>query len=35
MRGCWSRRVNSEHRLVYKVAEDVVTVISCRFHYTK
>jgi toxin YoeB len=35
LRGCWSRRVNSEHRLVYKVAEDVVTIISCRFHYKK
>ncbi|WP_446007957.1 Txe/YoeB family addiction module toxin [Candidatus Electrothrix sp.] len=35
LRGCWSRRINSEHRLVYKVAEDVVTIISCRFHYKK
>lgn len=31
--GCWSRRINEEHRLVYKVAEDSVTVIACRYHY--
>jgi toxin YoeB len=31
--GCWSRRITKEHRLVYKVDKDVVTVISCRYHY--
>ena len=31
--GCWSRRINKEHRLVYKVEDDVVTLLSCRFHY--
>ena len=35
LRGYWSRRINSEHRLVYSVAEDKVTIISCRFHYEK
>ena len=31
--GYWSRRINREHRLVYKVTEDAVTVASCRFQY--
>jgi toxin YoeB len=31
--GSWSRRITKEHRLVYKVDKDVVTVISCRYHY--
>jgi toxin YoeB len=31
--GCWSRRITKEHRLVYTVDKDVVTVISCRYHY--
>ena len=31
----WSRRISSEHRVVYGVAEDAITIISCRFHYSK
>jgi len=31
--GCWSRRVNTEHRLVYKVEKETITIISCRYHY--
>lgn len=31
--GCWSRRINREHRLVYKVEQDVVTLLTCKFHY--
>ena len=31
--GYWSRRINDEHRLVYKVEEDEVLVISCMYHY--
>ena len=33
--GYWSRRINSEHRIVYRVLEDVieVEVIAMRFHY--
>ena len=31
--GLWSRRIDSEHRLVYKVNGDEIGVISCRFHY--
>ena len=31
--GYWSRRITSEHRLVYKVTPDTILVIACRFHY--
>jgi toxin YoeB len=31
--GCWSRRINEEHRLVYDIIEDSVRIISCRYHY--
>lgn len=31
--GCWSRRINREHRLVYEVAENLVFVLSAKGHY--
>jgi toxin YoeB len=31
--GCLSRRINEEHRLVYKVEKDVIIIVSCRYHY--
>lgn len=31
--GCWRRKINSEHRLVYEVSETEVTIVSCRHHY--
>ncbi len=31
--GCWSRRITQEHRLVYQVGDDAITVIRCRYHY--
>ena len=31
--GYWSRRINQEHRLVYKVSTTDLTIIQCRFHY--
>ena len=31
--GCWSRRINSEHRLVYKVTDENFIILSCRYHY--
>ena len=33
LQGCWSRRINDEHRLVFKVTEDALIIISCRYHY--
>jgi toxin YoeB len=31
--GYWSRRITSEHRLIYSVTFDEITIIACRFHY--
>src|ERR1700759_4670393 len=31
--GYWSRRITGDHRLVYKVESDTITVIQLRFHY--
>jgi toxin YoeB len=33
--GYWSRRIDKEHRLVYRIAEtnDEIIIISCRKHY--
>jgi toxin YoeB len=33
--GWWSRRINQEHRLVYRVEEDNVILCSCRGHYER
>ncbi len=33
LQGCYSRRINQEHRLVYEVYDDRVHIISCRYHY--
>jgi toxin YoeB len=31
--GYWSRRINQEHRLVYKVSEIQILVVKCKGHY--
>ena len=33
--GYWSRRIDSEHRVVYSFdsEQEIVTIIQCRFHY--
>jgi toxin YoeB len=31
--GFWSRRIDQKNRLVYRVDDDVITVLSCREHY--
>ena len=31
--GWWSRRLNLEHRLVYRVDDDVIIILQCRYHY--
>ncbi len=32
-KGCWSRRITQEHRLVYLVSDTDIIIISCKFHY--
>jgi toxin YoeB len=29
----WSRRIDHEHRLVYKVSETQITIVKCKGHY--
>ncbi len=31
--GYWSRRIDREHRLVYKISENTVFIAQCRYHY--
>lgn len=31
--GYWSRRINDEHRIVYKVQDDSLLIAQLRFHY--
>lgn len=31
--GFWSRRIDREHRLVYKVEKNTVLIYSCKYHY--
>lgn len=32
-KGCWSRRITDEHRLIYKVSNDNILILSCKGHY--
>ncbi|OQW69205.1 MAG: toxin YoeB [Proteobacteria bacterium ST_bin12] len=31
--GYWSRRINDEHRIVYKVENDELLIAQLRYHY--
>lgn len=31
--GWWSRRLNLEHRVVYRVEDDSIIILQCRYHY--
>lgn len=35
LHGYWSRRITSEHRLVYKYENDQLLIAACRYHYGK
>ena len=32
--GCWSRRITDEHRVVYEVEAQNISIVSCRYHYS-
>jgi toxin YoeB len=32
-KGCWSRRIDDRHRLVYEVHPGYLVVLQCRYHY--
>ena len=31
--GMWSRRIDQEHRIIYKVEDSVIQIVSLRKHY--
>jgi toxin YoeB len=31
--GCWSKRLDEEHRLVYQVNDEKIRVLARRYHY--
>jgi len=31
--GFWSRRITGEHRLIYKVEDDILYIAQCKYHY--
>jgi toxin YoeB len=31
--GCWSKRIDGEHRLVYQVSDAKIRILACRYHY--
>ncbi len=31
--GCWSRRIDVEHRLVYKIEDNAMVISQCKYHY--
>uniref|UniRef100_A0A7C4MM31 Toxin YoeB n=1 Tax=Desulfatirhabdium butyrativorans TaxID=340467 RepID=A0A7C4MM31_9BACT len=31
--GYWSRRIDAEHRIVYKVVQDAILIAQLRYHY--
>lgn len=33
LRGWWSRRIDQEHRLVYRSTDDALLIAQCRHHY--
>jgi toxin YoeB len=33
LKGCWSRRIDQEHRLVYQIRDDKIRILACRYHY--
>ncbi len=30
---CWSRRINKEHRLIYRIVDNNIQLLACRYHY--
>jgi len=31
--GFWSRRIDEEHRLIYRCVNDEIQIVKCRFHF--
>lgn len=35
LQGWWSRKISDEHRLIYKVTDDEIEILSCKSHYLR
>ena len=35
LQGFWSRRIDHEHRIIYKIEDNQVIYVSFRYHYGK
>jgi toxin YoeB len=33
LKNYWSRRINSQHRLIYRIDDKKIIIIQCRYHY--
>lgn len=33
LQGCWSRRIDDEHRFIYECNSESISIVSCRNHY--
>lgn len=33
LQGFWSRRIDQNHRIVYRIVNDHIEIIQCRTHY--
>ena len=33
--GWWSRRIDQEHRLIYRTADETLLIAQCRYHYDR
>lgn len=33
LQGFWSKRINDEHRFIYRINEKTLEIIACRYHY--
>ncbi len=31
--GYWSRRIDKEHRIIYKLANNTIYIVQCRYRY--
>lgn len=31
--GCWSKRIDKKHRIVYKIKDNAIIILSCGYHY--
>lgn len=32
--GFWSRRINEKDRLIYRISDDNIDILACRYHYS-